>query len=320
MFGGIMEQSKNILFIGDGLSHLKIKSDSSLAIADSALKKGHKVFWCEPQSICYFDKELFVTNFHELISAKEIKFQEVSKLNFSFFELCFVRKDPPFDEKYKNLCWLLASQNKVKIINSPKALLAFHEKSLPWLAYAEGFILKENIIPTCLTHNLFLVQEFCQQFSESCGFIAKPWLGHGGEGVSLFESKNSLFEFLKTVPIENFMVQPFLPEITAEGDRRVFIVKGRIIFDYVRLPAEGKITANGAQGGSAIIREMTQSQIDLCLKIGKFLMDKNILIAGLDLIGSFVGEINITSPTGIKTYETLATKNCADEILNLLME
>ena len=194
-----MDQIEKILFIGDSLSALKLKSDSSLALAEAALKRGKKVFWCEPQNLCYFNQEIFVTHSDEIISVNisdiHYKKSENSKIQFEFFQLCFVRKDPPFDEEYKNLCWLLTSQNKVKIVNSAESLLSFHEKSLHWRAYAEGVLSKEHMIHTCLTHQISIVEEFCEQFSQSQKYIAKPWLGHGGEDISLFENKNLLLEF-----------------------------------------------------------------------------------------------------------------------------
>lgn len=317
-----MNRLENILFIGDSLCSLKVGTDSSLALAEAALKLGKKVYWCSEHQLCYFNQEIIVTTADEitLVNKNEISYEKckISKVKFNFFQVCFVRKDPPFNEEYKSLCWILASQNSVKIINSAESLLAFHEKSLHWRAYAEGVLAKEQMIPTCLTHNLSLVDAFCQQFPES-KFVCKPWLGHGGEDILLFEQAKLLREYLEKKEVQNFLVQPFLSEITTEGDRRVIIANGKVICDYVRLPAQGKIAANGAQGGSAILRKMTEEQMQISLNIAKFLKDKNILFAGLDLIGNKVGEINITSPTGIRTYESLSGIQVADEIFQLLV-
>jgi len=309
-----------------------------LALAESALKKGKKVFWCEPHNIYYFNQDIFVCDSAEILSvnANEIKHKKnEEKILFSDFQFCFVRKDPPFDEGYKNLCWILTAQSQVKIINSAESLLSFHEKSLHWRAYSEGVLSQEHMIPTCLTHQISVVGEFCNQFTSThpiykkylgkasgvnAQFICKPWLGHGGEDIRLFKNKDLLLKYLQIESDQLFLVQPFLEEITTEGDRRVMIVNGQVIFDFVRLPAQGKIASNGAQGGSAVLRKMTTEQMDICLKVAKFLKDKNILFAGLDLIGLCVGEINITSPTGIRVYEFLTNINMSDEIFSLLVD
>ena len=317
-----MKNSKNILFIGDNLSSLKLKSDSSLALAESALKNGDEVYWCEPQNLAHFNADILVYHAQKILSVdiNHLKSNPCpTKLNFNFFHICFVRKDPPFDEDYKNLSWLLATQNKVKVINSPHSLLSFHEKSLQWRAYNEGILTKDNLIPTCLAYSIPIVEEFCSLFNEDKKFICKPWLGHGGEDILLFENKILLLQYLNSENKKDFLIQPFIEEITTEGDRRVILANGKVICDYVRLPAQGKIASNGAQGGSAILRTMTPIQNKICEKIALFLKEKEILFAGLDLIGNYVGEINITSPTGIRTYESLANRNVADEIFTLLI-
>lgn len=336
-----MNKSKKILFIGDPLPSLKLITDSSLALAESALKSGGKVFWCEIQNISYFNNELFIYDLSEInfVDKNDLKHQKTptEKIPFSFFDFCFVRKDPPFDEEYKNLCWILASQSKVKIINPAESLLSYHEKSLHWRAYSEGILQQENLIPTCFSHHILAIEEFCTQFPHNQEFICKPWLGHGGEDIILFENKNLLLDYLQngrgTSQSDNKelghlkkilgpvpLIQPFIEDITTEGDRRVLIARGQVICDFVRLPAEGKIASNTAQGGSAILRTMTPAQNNICEKLAEFLMQKNILFAGLDLIGTQVGEINITSPTGIRLYESLTNINLSDKIFNLLTE
>jgi glutathione synthase len=254
---------------------------------------------------------------NDKIEQKESLNEEIP---FCEFNVAFVRKDPPFDEDYITLCWLLSSQQKVRILNSAESLLNYHEKSLPWRALNEKVLTDKNIIPTCFTNSISVIDKFCRDFSTTEKFIAKPWLGHGGEDIYLYENKEHLLDDFKKNNRRHFLVQPFLPNITSEGDRRVIIANGHVVCDYVRLPATGKIASNGAQGGSAILREMTESQKNICEKMAQFLKEKNIYFAGLDLIGEYVGEVNITSPTGIRTYEALSQKNVSLNIINLLME
>jgi glutathione synthase len=321
---------KNILIIADPLEKVKPNSDSSLALAQVALESFWKVFWCESDNIHVIGEKIFVNNLFELtsvsISSINYKIENKKKIPLSDFSYCFVRKDPPFDENYKDLCWILASQSEVKIINPAETLLAYHEKALQWRAFSERVLSSDEIIPTCLSSSIDIIEDYCNENQSilSKGIVCKPWLGHGGESVELYKNKESLFVALKNIlgnqtNLQRVMVQPFLEEIHSEGDRRVLIANGEIIGDFVRIPANGKIASNLAQGGRAVIRDMTLEQKEICQKIAVFLKQKNIGLAGLDLIGCRIGEINITSPTGLRTYEMLTGTNIAQKAFQLLV-
>lgn len=321
---------KKLLFIADSLKKVNLKSDSSLALAQVALEENWQVFWCEAENLHFINDELFVNNLFEIISLSinNLNYELVNDTltPFATFDYCFIRKDPPFDESYKDLCWLLATQSKVKILNPPEMLLAYHEKSLQWKVYSAGAIKKENLIPTCLSSDPNLITSYLELHRDlfSNGIVCKPWLGHGGEDVQLFKSIEALSHFLqqnllKMTSLPKYLIQPYLQEIHEEGDRRVLIANGEIIGDFVRLPAHGKIASNLAQGGTAIIREMTTEQIDICKNVANYLKYNNIIFAGLDLIGTKIGEINITSPTGLRTFENLTGKNIARKAFELMV-
>ena len=322
--------NKNILFIADPLDKVKPNSDSSLALVQIALENFWKVFWCESDNIHVIGEKVFASNLFELTSVSSISIkyniENKKKIPLSDFNYCFVRKDPPFDENYKDLCWILASQSEVKIINPAECLLAYHEKALQWRAFSEGVLSSDQIIPTCLSSSIDIIEDYCNQNQDalSKGIVCKPWLGHGGESVELYKNKESLLTALKNIldkqsGLQRVMVQPFLEEIYSEGDRRVIIANGEVVGDFVRIPANGKIASNLAQGGSAIIRNMTLEQREICQKLAIFLKHKNIGLAGLDLIGCRIGEINITSPTGLRTYEMLTGTNIAKKAFQLLV-
>lgn len=321
---------KKLLIIADPLEKIKPNSDSSLALAQVALENSWKVFWCESDNVHLLGESVFVSNLFELTSANTLninyKIETKKKILLSNFNYCFVRKDPPFDENYKDLCWILAAQSEVKIINPAETLLAYHEKALQWKAFSEGVLSSDQIIPTCLSSSMEIIEDYCNQNQSllSNGIVCKPWLGHGGENIELYKNKESLLLALKKIltdqsSLQRVMIQPFLEEIYSEGDRRVLIANGKIIGDFVRLPANGKIASNLAQGGSAVLRNMTHEQTEICQKIATFLKQKNISLAGLDLIGCRIGEINITSPTGLRTYEMLTGTNIAKKAFQLLV-
>jgi glutathione synthase len=308
-----------VLIIADRLIELKIPTDTSIALAQGAHDAGQQVYFCESKDISYKGSHILIQQCHQVWFSAEHQFkynvQPIKNLPFSDFDMCFIRKDPPFDEEYKDLCWILNTQTQVKIVNPPHTLLSYHEKSLHLKALSLGILPSQNHIPTCVSQDLEIIESFCQEAKDTMthGIICKPWLGHGGEGVMLFQKKEELLLFLKKnaenspAPIK-FIIQPYLPEIKTAGDRRVLICAGKIMGHFVRLPPQGGIAANLAQGGHAVLREMTSTQTELCQNIGRFLKEEGIIFAGLDLIGDYLSEINITSPTGLRTYETLTNQ------------
>lgn len=322
---------KNILFIADPLKNTKINSDSSLAIAEIALENFWNVFWCESNNIHLIGETVFVSNVIEIKSITHEKIEHnlenKKKIPLNNFQYCFVRKDPPFDENYKDLCWILSSQSEVKIINPAESLLSYHEKALQWRAFSEGILNKNQIISTCLSSSIEIIEQYCTENQHMLlnGIICKPWLGHGGENIELYKNKDELIFalnkfFANQKQNTKIMIQPFLPEIYTVGDRRVIVINGTLVGNFVRIPANGKIASNLAQGGNAKIQDMTQEQIIICKNVAAFLKDKNINFAGLDLIGNRISEINITSPTGLKTYETLTGINIARKAFQLLVK
>jgi glutathione synthase len=328
-----------ILFVADPLSRLKLSSDTSLALAQAVLENSGRVFWCEPHQVGLFGNNIVVSLPIELegISTQELKLsprQGAALELLTSFTHVFVRKDPPFNEEYKDLCWLLASQNQVPVLNSAESLLNFHEKTLHLRAHAEGVLEDSEVVPTCVSREFSVLRQFVEMHmrwnetdpKSQSGFIVKPWLGHGGEDVQLFKDGKDCIDHLASLAgnqsllSQRIIVQPFLPEIHTEGDRRVIIANGEVVCDFVRLPAAGKIAANLAQGGSAILADMSSQQKNLCARLARFLKVKGVHFAGLDLIGAKVTEINITSPTGIRTYETLSGINYSQHILKLLLQ
>jgi|GEM_PF-545618 len=352
--------AERILFVGDALSLLKPASDTSLALAEAALAEGLEVHWCEPGDVAIFGADVVVRGAHAITSVSTSAFShapaaptrvgEPALHSLASYRTVLVRKDPPFDEAYKTLCWILASQTSTPIVNAAERLLAHHEKALQLRARAEGVLRDHEIVPTCVTSRLDVAAAFLSDYSAQAksfvhgvsssfpGFakevsasgglrwIVKPWLGHGGSGVQAFDTSEEALVFLKRALAEKpegettWMIQPLLPEIKTHGDRRVFVVGGEIVCDFVRLPPEGRIAANLAQGGRAELRPLSPAQEDVARRLAAWLPTVGITIAGIDLIDTFVGEINITSPTGLRTYENLSGKNLAKHSLALILK
>ncbi|MEN9809854.1 MAG: hypothetical protein RLZZ488_1421 [Pseudomonadota bacterium] len=342
---------KRLLIIGDPIDKLNFASDSSLAFAEGFLALGHNVYWTTSEEIGLINGTPMTASCTEIISVESslppvMGIPASSSFEpLSSFSHVLIRKDPPFDLSYVDLCWILSQKTPSHIINSPHSLLNFHEKLTPWNLAAEGIVPQHMMVPTIVSSNRENLQRFAEeQFSLANHFLGqfaeldalkgfkfqllcKPWRGHGGRGIHTFSSTQSFSQWLiqqatvsdRTNLQEPVIVQPLLPEIHSHGDRRVFIVNGEVVFDFVRWPAKGKIEANLAQGGSATLEEMPDELRHLCRDIAIYLRMNNILLAGLDFIGSRLTEVNITSPTGIRTFEQLSGKKITTDIARRLL-
>lgn len=313
---------KRLLIVADPLDSCRVASDTSLALAQGALEEGWEVDWCESHQIFWSVAGVWVGERQQiqLVSLQQVKSQtqKTSQL-VETYSLVLIRKDPPFDENYVTLCWLLRLlPPSTQVMNPAHTLLNDHEKSLPWLAHQLGFLKEESLIPTFLIHpksseNSSSLLQDLERFKENvklrfrqthdAGWILKPWLGHGGKGVTFLNRWEEVKTSLNSaVPV---LLQPFLPALKEWGDRRVLMVHGENQGHFCRFPAEGKVASNLAQGGTPLEIPLTDAQNEVVNQVGKFLKHLHIALAGLDLIDTFVGEINVTSPTGLRTLEQL---------------
>jgi glutathione synthase len=301
------------LIIADPLRSLKAKSDTSLALVREALTRAHTVHWCTHEDLTLWNGRIFarVDEINGCAENSLPAIETVSELQpINSYDGVWIRKDPPFDQSYLSLCWLLAlEENNVPFINKPSLLLRYHEKMLPLEAVEKGYLRQDEIIPTFLpTGRRLAVPE---GFPEGeC--VTKPWLGFGGAGVSKLESPKT--------PEPYWFLQPYQKEITRTGDRRIFILNGEVIGSFARLPAEGDIRANLAAGGHGVMRDMSKKESELADRLGDFLKEIGIVFAGADMIGEKISEVNITSPTGFQTFHELGGRRLAPLYLNFVEE
>jgi glutathione synthase len=228
------------------------------------------------------------------------------------FKAVWIRKDPPFDVSYLTLCWLLALEEKhVAFFNRPSSLLRLHEKLIPFEAVAAGALKPAELVPTHIGDSAT-----ARRFLEKGDYdpaVRKPFLGFGGSDVKKFSWKNG-DSLPKAGEME--LTQPFLPEIATAGDRRVFFIGGKLAGDFVRRPKAGEIVSNIARGGSAHLVKMTARQKATADRLGRFLKKQGVVFAGADMIGNHVSEVNITSPTGIRTYVQAGGIDLAPRLLD----
>lgn len=297
-----------ILIIADAIATLKPAGDTGLSMLRGALSRGHRVTWATLEQLHFFAEELWIQG-DEMQACAEKSLPEFlageKAEKVDRFDQVWIRKDPPFDQSYLTLCWWLALyEERVSMINPPTKLVRFHEKALPYEAFHRGFVQKEDLLETFVS-----LQGTKATLPFSGAVIEKPWMGFGGNHVTLHQQKPTAMKPLH-------MYQPFAPEIATMGDRRVFAIDGKVVGHFVRLPAKGQIEANLAQGGSAAIRPLSAGEDRIANATATFLQSIGVPIAGFDLLAGKLSEINITAPTGFEIIRDQTSVDIRDVYLD----
>ena len=290
---------------GSNLKKLNIKTDTTILLAAEAQKKGYKIFYFEPKNISFLNGKVIALCKHIKINNKKKKFYSLLKtINFNLAKskVILIRSDPPFDNRYLYTTYLLNHiSKKVKIINHPFAVRNVSEKlfSINFMQYMP---------PTLVSENLDEIKNF---FKKHKSVVVKPINGFGGNNVILLKSfaANKIQKLLK---IHNHLFfQKFLPGVS-KGDKRVFIIKGKIVGAISRLPKKGSILSNMSKGAKAKLTKLTSIEIRTSKVVGKLLIKNKIYFAGIDFVQEkLIGDINVTSPTGLTTYQNLSGINLA---------
>ena len=286
--------TEKVLFITDPFDDLNIKKDTSILMMEESFKNSYKVFQCETS-------DLFIENAKVYASSKNI-IQNKSKfvaendkfdLNITDFKICFMRKDPPVDENYINALHLLglAESLGANIYNKPNALKKFNEK-----VFAVHFF--KYIPKTIITSNIQKIEKF---FQKQKSMVIKPLDGMGGNSIYKIDELNNkninLIKLMTKSGLTKIICQEFIEDVYS-GDVRILIINGEPFRKTLaRIPQKGNFKGNLAAGGRGIAKDITDFQEKLGKEIGTFLMTNGISFAGIDVIGEYLTEINITSPT-----------------------
>ncbi len=287
---------KKLLFIADPLSSFVIKKDSTLAMMKASQQRGHEVWHCQIDHLKSIDssvqadcKKIEITA-HDGSWFKEMKTQ-VQKL--CEFDAIIMRKDPPFDLAYVTATWFLsqACLEGAKVFNAPDALRNHSEKLalLEFMKFAP---------PTIVSHDLADIKAFHDRHQD---VIIKPLDGMGGQGIFRVQANGlnlaSIVETLGGNGQRALMVQKFLPEIAA-GDKRVLLIGGEVIpYSLARIPQAGEVRGNLASGGKGVAQPLTQQELKVAKELAPLLAARGLHLVGLDFIGGYLTEINVTSPT-----------------------
>ena len=286
-----------LLFITDPLESFKIYKDTTFAMMREAQRRGHTLAVCLPQDLVWQRGSQVTARVRDIVltgdSTNWFQAQPLRSAALTAFDAVLMRKDPPFDSEYFYATHLLeqAEREGARVFNKPRALRDHPEK----LAIME---FPQFIGPTLVTRDPQDIQRF---HAEHQDIILKPLDGMGGMGIFRVGpdglNLGSITETLNRHGAQSVMVQKFLPEIT-EGDKRVLIIGGKPVpFCLARIPQGSEVRGNLAAGGKGVARPLSARDWEIAEALGPVLHSRGLLLAGVDVIGDCVTEINVTSPT-----------------------
>ena len=290
----------NILFVADPLESFKIHKDTTFVMMREAQKRGHRISACETSDLSWqTGGKVSAQVRHITLTGDSISWfvsdaKRLDKLEvLSGFDAVLMRKDPPFDSEFFYSTHLLeqAEREGAKVFNKPRALRDHPEK----LALLE---FSQFSGPTLVTRSAADIRRF---HAEHKDIILKPLDGMGGTGIFRVtpEGMNlgSIIETLNKDGTQSVMVQKFLPEIV-KGDKRVLVIGGKPVpYCLARIPQGGEVRGNLAAGGKGVAQELSTRDREIGATLGPVLAARGLLLAGVDVIGDSVTEINVTSPT-----------------------
>ncbi|MEK9684865.1 MAG: glutathione synthase [Rhodospirillaceae bacterium] len=287
----------------DPIETINIETDSTFMLALEAQERGHKLFHYLPSDLSLLDRKLCAKARPILDLKREFgahcKLGEAIRLDFSEIDVVLMRQDPPFDMAYITATHLLEhAPPSTLVVNNPK-----HVRNAPEKLFVTHF--KGLLPPTLISSDRDQIRKFRETHKD---IIIKPLYGNGGAEVFHLkpddENIGSLLEMFSEKYREPVIIQRYLPEIR-EGDKRIILVDGQPAGAVLRIPADGDSRANFHAGGGARKTSLSSRDHEICAAIGPALSDRGLLFVGIDVIGNYLTEINVTSPTGIQEINRL---------------
>ena len=297
--------NKIVAIQGNHPSKLNPLTDTSIFLAKEIQKKNYKIFYYEPKYLFILNGEVIADGFFIKFDYSKKKFFKILKkkrLNLKECKFILIRQDPPFNLEYISSTYILDSiKNKVKIVNNPTSIRNISEK-----LYSSKY---QKFMPsTIFTQNINEIKNFLKKHKK---IIIKPIHSFGGNDIHLL-SRFELKLINKFIKKHNYiMCQKYLSKIN-KGDKRVFLINGKICGAISRIPKKGSFLSNLSKGAKAVTVKLTNKEIKISKVIAKQLKKEKIFFAGIDFIDQKLnGDINVTSPTGLKTLYDLSEINLA---------
>ncbi|MEC7794904.1 MAG: glutathione synthase [Pseudomonadota bacterium] len=295
----------------DPVGAININADSTFRLAEEAQARGHSLFYYTPERLSYQEGRVMARGQSLTVRREQGNHADLGpmeEVDLADFDVVWLRQDPPFDMFYITTTHLLERLSPgTLVVNDPFWVRNFPEKLLV-------LNFPDLTPPTAIARDLETIKAFREKHGD---VIVKPLYGNGGAGVFRItpEDRNlaSLHEMFTGFSREPLIVQKFLPAVS-KGDKRVILVDGEPVGAINRVPAEGETRSNMHVGGRPEKVGLTERDLEICAAIGPLLKEKSQIFVGIDVIGDWLTEINVTSPTGIQELERFDGVNIAGKI------
>ncbi len=292
----------------DPIDRIDIRGDSTFAILLEAQRRGHDIFYYTPPDLSLHGDRLLARGHTLRLEDKagdHYRLSDARTENLADRDVVLLRQDPPFDMAYITTTHLLERIHPhTLVVNDPA-----HVRNAPEKVFVLDFL--DLMPPTLVTRQLADVQAFRAEYKD---IILKPLYGNGGASIFRIQPGDtnlaSLVELFQTVFREPFMVQQYRPEVRA-GDKRIILIDGEVAGAINRVPAAGETRSNLHVGGTAAAVELTKRDREICDRLGPELKRRGLLFTGIDVIGPYLTEINVTSPTGIRQVKAFGGPDIA---------
>ena len=299
----------------DPIGAVNIDADSTFRIAYEAQLRGHSLFYYTPNHLAFVEGRV-VARGQDIELRREkgnhVSFGPLRDVDLSEYDVVWLRQDPPFDMGYITTTHLLEMIHpKTLVVNDP-----FWVRNCPEKLLVLQF--PALIPPTAIARDLETIRAFKARHGD---IILKPLYGNGGAGVFRLDPNDrnlaSLHEMFTGMNREPLIVQKFLPDVS-KGDKRVILVNGEAVGAINRVPQAGETRSNMHAGGRPEQVGLTARDLEICAMIGPVLREKGQIFVGIDVIGDYLTEINVTSPTGIQELERFDGTNTAAKIWEVI--
>ncbi|ASP20311.1 glutathione synthetase [Antarctobacter heliothermus] len=300
-----------IAFQMDPITGVDINADSSFRLAEEAQARGHQLFYYGPDQLAYEEGRVTARGHWmtvQRVAGTPAVLGERVAVDLADMDVIWLRQDPPFDMHYITTTHLLDRlKDDVLVVNDP-----FWVRNSPEKLLVLNF--PDLTPPTAIARDLGVLRAFRAKHGD---VIVKPLYGNGGAGVFKLGASDSnlssLYEMFTGFSREPLIVQKYLPAVS-KGDKRVILVDGEAVGAINRVPAEGEVRSNMHVGGRPEKVALTERDLEICAAIGPVLKEKGQIFVGIDVIGDWLTEINVTSPTGIQELERFDDINVAEKI------
>jgi glutathione synthase len=301
----------------DPIERINIKGDSTFALLLEAQTRGHALAYYTPDRLALLDGHLFATV--ETLSVRDVAgdhftLTDSRRVELTAFDVVLLRQDPPFDLSYVTTTHLLERIHpRTLVVNDPA-----HVRNAPEKIFVTEF--PDLMPPTLITRDLAEIKAFRAAHGD---IVMKPLYGHGGGAVFRITRDDlnfgSLYDMFSVTFREQWVVQKFLPAVS-QGDKRIILVDGEYAGAINRIPAADDLRSNMVRGGSPAATELTKREREICETLGPALRQRGLLFVGIDVIGDYITEINVTSPTGIRAVKNVGGPDIAKLIWDKIEE